>query len=467
MALLGSVGRLTFTSRVAEAAGAPYKALVCVFLYGGNDSNNLLVPYTDYDTLYAPVRNASNSNYWLPKSMLTPITPADIAGAPGLGKQFALNPSMSKVSTLFSKGKAALLCNVGPLVQPASPPSSYALLPPVNLYSHQDQQKAWQTSVADPNPAAPPTKGWGGLTGDNLPLGNFPAVMSTHEAALFASGAARPFVTNGLTIPSLIDTNGNASFVSQIAAGQLNQGVPDAYNQTLNQSSAYGATLRSALIPQAGFGTTGLEVELNMIANTIAGASAAASPLGVTREIFFCALGGFDTHASQAADQGGVLDGTTLQKGLLGQVDDALDSFYSCMGGLGLGSSVTTFTMSDFARTFKPASNDGSDHAWGGHHLIVGDAVLGGSIYGMDPTTFLQGYANAATGGNIYDASAVSGGPGEGRWIPQTSVDQYAATLINWLTKDLANGGMALARAVLPNLIHYGQSGWPRKLAFL
>lgn len=477
-ALLGSFGRLAARTAFASGGSTPYKALVCVFLYGGNDSNNMLLPYTNYATNYAPVRSASTCNFWLPQTGATgvgllPITPANIGGAPNTaGKQYGLNPTMPKTQSLFASGNVAFLCDVGTLDGPVTSLSNWSSQAPVNLYSHQDQQHEWQTSIGNPDPSAPPRTGWGGRLGDNLPTSTasppFPAVLSTDQAALFSMGANPPFVTNAGTIPQPSGGD-NATYFDQIAA--LDAGTPliTSANGVLTSALDHGSTLTGAVagapVWNVAFDqTTGsIGAQMNLIANAIAG----QGTLGLAREVFFCGLGLFDSHAGQAVEQGGVLNGTTSEPGLLAQLDAALWAFSNAMEQIQLGSSVTTFTMSDFARTWKPAALTGTDHAWGSHQIVMGDAVLGGSLYGLDPDTLLSTFLQSGTGGNVYDASATKGGPGEGRWIPQVSVDQYGATLANWLTKDLPNGGQTLLNSVFPNLHNYGASGWPQILSFI
>jgi uncharacterized protein (DUF1501 family) len=484
-ALLGALSRAG--ARAAFASGTPYKALVCVFLYGGNDSNNMLVPaWTDQGAqsgynAYSAVRGGAD--FALAQSSLLTFVPSNVAGQPNTNP-YGLHPAMTNLAKLLPQaaGQAsplAFVCDVGTLVGPTGPngvPFSQASLPG-NLYSHQDQQHEWQGPEADP--AGAPVSGWGGLLADNLPASTlatpFPAMMSADQSALFAVGSGLPFVCQGTKLAQL--AGGHVADATSWAASNTSTGVPmlDEANLVMSLAVAGGATLGNVAVdppgstidwaPNSTAAAAGsLMDQLHMIFKTIYGnVSDVGGGLGLPRQVFFCGLGGFDTHTGQKVDQGN----------LLGELDLALSTFYGALQAYGLDSSVVTFTMSDFCRTWVPASpgsggqGGGTDHAWGGHHLVLGSKVIGGSLYGIDPNTLLSTFLQSSSGGNVWDASATGGGAGEGRWIPGVSVDQYAATFIKWLTTGLTGGGLPLAESILPNLTKYTGSSWPRILPIL
>jgi uncharacterized protein (DUF1501 family) len=476
-ALLGTLSRLGARAAFASSGSTPYKALVCVFLYGGNDSNNMLIPSdTAGYANYSSVRNSGSCDFFIKQANLLNITPSHVGGQPNT-RTYGLHPSMPNTQGLFSSNNLAFLCDVGTLVGPATVP--FTGTAPTNLFSHHDQQHEWQGQMA--NPSGVPTTGWGGALGAVLPQSStFPAVMSTDEAALFAAGPNLPFVTQGTSVAQLGGTSDNQKYYKEVAAlgdagavGPLlntanalstlsTTAGPNLATITVDPPQGWGSNVNWAPSGDAKTGTGSIIDQLHMVAQTIWGS---ANPpdggvsLGLSRQVFFCGFGSFDTHTGQQADQAS----------LLTELDDALYAFYNAMENIGMGSAVTTFTMSDFSRTFLPAALDGTDHAWGSHQIIMGGGVKGGQLYGLDPNTLLSTYAQAGSGGNIYDIGAVNGGPSEGRWIPQVSVDQYAATLANWLTKDLSNGGITLLESILPNLDLYGGEtmGWPQILDFI
>jgi uncharacterized protein (DUF1501 family) len=283
-------------------------------------------------------------------------------------------------------------------------------------------------------------------------------VVSDAGPATFTRGAS---IANGPLVVSATDafglndssalgagyhTNDNWSYVKTLSGqASTNQNIL-ANQQIMNNSLGYADALNGALggcVPpwkKSLFAGGKLTTQLKTIASIIAASGqTGVSGLGLTRQIFFCSLGGFDNHANQWEDQ----------SALLGELDFALDAFYTAMGSIGAGSQVTTFTMSDFGRTFQPGSYSGTDHAWGSHQLVLGDAVHGQQIFGTYPDLTL---------GGVDDKDGYPGGPsGEGRWIPTTSVEQYAATLAKWYEPTLSLPGL------LPNLANFA----PQTLGFL
>ncbi len=413
----------------ANAQAAPdYKALVCVFLYGGVDGNNLVVPI-DAATYaqYAAVRTVA-SGVNLTQAELLPIQPQ--ASGP-----YGLHPQLSEIHPLFAAGKLAILANVGPLNEPTTKANYFAKRPD-NLFSHSDQQNQWQSAVSSGASAS----GWGGRIADAMAAQNtnFPVITSIAGSALFTAGGS----TTALALPAagglaLQGFNGGAAANARLAAMQsiLAADRDNAYVDAAAGITTQALALSSVVNPilsatnssvQALFAgqTSSIAQQLLQVAKLIE----ARAQTGARRQVFFVSLGGFDTHSNEL---------TTLTN-LLGQLSPALRSFYDATVQLGVAGSVTTFTLSDFGRTFQPASGAGTDHAWGNHHFILGGAVQGGRMYGSYPTLARAGPDDADT---------------SGRWIPTMAVDQYGATLARWF----GVSEPALA-TIFPNLSRYSIS---------
>ncbi len=404
-----------------------YKALVCIFMFGGNDGNNTLVPFdsTGYQN-YATVRGPLA----LPQNTLLQLAPQP---------NFALHPSLPEVQALFNNGNAVFLANVGTLLAPTTQAQYQArqVATPSNLFSHPDQQQEWQNQMQ----RATGNSGWAGRLADKMttqynPGGLVPMITSLSGEALFCNGTTTSPVSITSAGPGSPTCTGNKYCNPRLQTAQqlstLSSGVSlvQADNAITNNAFAYNTTLAQALNSatplKTSFPTTGnpFAAQLQEVANLIQVRAA----LGVTRQIFFVGSGNFDTHGDQLP----------MQATLLSQVSPAIGAFYQALQEMNLTDSVTAFTCSDFARTLQPNSASGSDHAWGSHHLIVGGAVKGGKIYGTFPTLALGGPDDASS---------------NGRWIPTTASAQYAATLAQWF--GLAAGDLSY---VLPYIGNFSSS---------
>jgi uncharacterized protein (DUF1501 family) len=423
LSLLGLAG-----ASQAQAA-SDYKALVCVFLYGGVDGNNLVVPIDAAGyAQYTAVRTVA-SGVNLAQAGLLPIQPASSP------TPYGLHPELSDIQPLFAQGKLAILANVGPLNAPTTK-ANYLTTRPDNLFSHSDQQNQWQSSVS----SGVSRTGWGGRIADATASLNtsFPVVTSIAGASLFMAGNA----TSPLALPSsgglaLQGFNAGAAANARLSAMQaiLSADRDNAYVGAASDITSQALSLSGVVNPiltatnstvQAHFAgqTSSIAQQLLQVAKLIE----ARAQTGARRQVFFVSLGGFDTHSGELA---------TLTN-LLGQLSPALRSFYDATTQLGVSGQVTTFTLSDFGRTFQPASGAGTDHAWGNHHFILGGAVRGGEMYGRYPTLARAGPDDADT---------------SGRWIHTSSVEQYGATLARWF--GLTDPALA---AVFPNLARFSST---------
>lgn len=422
-ALVGGISKLGLVSAYAQGA-TDYKALVCIFMFGGNDSNNMVVPIDSRYTDYASAR----ATLAIPQSQLLPLQVGGQAN-------YAIHPNMPEMQNYFNNQKSlAVLANVGTLIQPTTQ-ATYQQWKnlPANLYSHSDQQDQWQSAQL----LGTPNAGWAGKVADAVQSGYnsgalFPPVLSVTGNAIFCNGnTTRPFTTSPYSTPGLQGFTDSPSDQARFLATQqllsFDSGLNlvQSANTITGQAVQYGIVLSDALksLPamQTVFPDNYLGAQLKQVAEVIACRSA----LGVGRQIFFCSYGGFDTHADQI-DQ---------QVDLLTKVNQGMAAFYQATQELGVANQVTTFTLSEFSRTLQPGSNAGTDHAWGGHQLILGGAVKGNAVYGTFPTLALGGPDDA---GN------------NGRWIPTTALDQYGATLASWFGVPDAS-----LPAIFPNLANF------------
>jgi uncharacterized protein (DUF1501 family) len=425
-ALVGGLSKFGLVSAMAQG-GTDYKALVCIFLFGGNDANNLIVPIDSRYTAYQQAR----ANIALPQSQLLPLQ----SGGQAI---YGLHPNMPELQGFFNNQKnLAVLTNVGTLVQPTTQAQykQYTNLPS-NLYSHSDQQDQWQSAQL----SGAQTAGWAGKVADKVqtPFNSaalFPPVLSISGNAIFCTGnTTRPFTMSPGSTPGLQGFDSSSASQARFQATQqlltFDSGLSlvQSANSVTGQAVKYGLTLADALKNisplSTQFSSSYLSQQLKQVAEVIA----ARSALGMGRQIFFCSTGGFDTHSDQLPQQ----------VKLLSDISQSMSSFYQATQELGVSNNVTTFTLSEFSRTLQPGTNAGTDHAWGSHQLILGGAVKGNSVYGTFPTLALAGPDDA---GN------------NGRWIPTTALDQYAATLASWF--GVSNTDLP---TVFPNLVNFPTS---------
>ena len=428
---LGAIGE------AAAATAGDYKALVCIFLYGGMDYANTLIPYDQEGyTAYAAARPLLA----LPREALAAT--ALSASATG-GRQYALAPTMASLKPLFDAGKLAPLLNLGTLVQPTTKAQyqSKAVKLPPKLFSHNDQQSFFMASQPEGAPS-----GWGGRIGDVFQGGNGTASLTCINAsgnAVYLTGKTAIQYATGTGGPVALLNNASTLYTSNAAQQALRSIMTTQPGHLLAAEHAViskraldtYAQVSSALAgaPASGFtlfpGSNPLADQLKMVARMISVSQA----LGAKRQVFFVSMGGFDLHDSLASKH----------PVLMGRVADAMRAFYDTTQTLGVTDQVTSFTASDFGRTLT-SNDDGSDHGWGSMHFVMGGAVKGGKFYGRAPQI-----------GNGTDDDV-----GQGRLIPSTSVDQYAATLASWFGVSAAD-----LATVLPNIGNYDAS--TRNLGFL
>jgi uncharacterized protein (DUF1501 family) len=487
-AATGVLPALPFSISVADAAGpitpnadeSGYKALVCVFLFGGNDSHNTVVPYqsTEYNS-YLTARGglAATDGLALPQANLRPlIAPGGNEATAPLG----LHPAMTRIGSIYSAGKMAIVANTGPLLDettlaqynnPAHP------LPP-QLFSHSDMQMHWQTM----RPDVPADTGWGGRMADVFRVasaGRLPVATGFGSGGIFmkgdvttpynlvpmryASGAIDPRSPVARTPNAAISWNWTGSLPQEVfktnymqVRGNL---LEQQYSKTARASLEVGEFVRDAMyttstvndqthytLKNAVPGTWPTSNPLAAQMHAVAAMIGARAALGTSRQVFFVSLGGFDNHGDQFGDVGGA---KSLLAGkhfvLLNYLDEALKAFYDATVSMGVANNVTTMTMSDFGRTIK-SNGQGSDHGWGGHNFVIGGAVKGGRVYGAQT-------AGGAVSQYFPYASQLAGQAldvGEGRLLPTLSADAYAATLAKWFganTTELAE--------IFPNLSRF------------
>ena len=437
---LGTLGAASLMSRFSQVnalaqASCPtdYKALVCIFLFGGNDGNNTVVPISTPSnpansySKYAQVRGG----------LALPAAGLKVIGN-SKGDQYGLHPSLTELASLYNNKNVAVMVNVGTLVTPltqAQYKNQQAAIPS-NLFSHLDQQTEWQTSLAQGSGAT----GWGGRVADAIQGCNtsgFPTIVSVGGNNLFNTGAqTNPATVTAGQVLGLQGFNTSAASVARLSALQslltfdngvsLVQASNAIASSGLNQATVLNQALAGGKALTTVFPNTSLGTQLSQVAKIIN----VRGQLGMRRQIFFAYLGGFDTHDLELNDQGTGL----------AQVSQAMKAFYDATVEMGTADQVVTFTESDFGRTLQPSGGStlGTDHAWGSHHFVMGGAVKGGDIYGTFPTLALSGPDDANN---------------RGVWIPTTSLDQYGGSLATWFGVDSSKLG-----TVFPNLANFKSS---------
>ena len=420
-------------SSAADLSGS-YKALVCLFMHGGNDSHNWVVPLDAVD--YAEYAKARQELAW-PTHKLMPIS----VSSQTAGRSFGMPEELAPLRKWYEAGQAAIVANVGPLVRPITRADFQAGIGlPAKLFSHNDQASTWQS--LSPEGAR---SGWGGRMGDILMSANaypiFTAVSATGNAVFlsgsnttqFQVGPEGPVAPSGISSSSIFGSATAPATLRRLLTTQGTDPLQVEYVRIAQRGLAANGVLQATLpgsnvlaVPSTrimlGTGSSltldqdALARQLRMVAQLVA----AGPTLGMRRQVFMVSLSGFDSHANQMRDQ----------PGLMARVALGVDYFLTAMSGLGMLNNVTLFTASDFGRTLL-SNGDGSDHGWGSHHFVAGGAVVGRNVYGQFPTMAL---------GSNDDV-------GSGRLLPSTSVTQYAATLAGWMGLNAAE-----QRMVLPNL---------------
>jgi uncharacterized protein (DUF1501 family) len=434
--LYSALGNLKLVqAAVQQTAFTDYKALVCIFLYGGNDSLNTIVPtsgtpFTNYKALRGKLAQTTGVNALTPQA----------GYGPGDNANYALHPAMPEIATLFNTGKVAIVANVGTLLYPTSQLQfqNGSIAVPPQLLSHNDQQSQWQTSRPDDANA----NGWGGRIADLLHssnTGQVPMSVTVSGTNLFQRGnivnqygidpggvTAMNYIGDGpetwiLDNGALDDdaTAYNALIATGTQGNVLERAYADVNSRSITNYKLVTAALSSAPALTTQFPDTDLGNQLAMVAKLIS----ARSALGMSRQVFFVSAGNYDTHSDQIENQSGNLT----------DLSQAVNAFYNATKepALNIADKVTTFTASDFGRTLQ-ANSTGTDHGWGGHHFVIGGAVHGQRFYGTMPSL--------KSDDNPDDT-------GYGQIIPTLAVDQYAATLASWFgvsSSDIAT--------VFPNL---------------
>ena len=419
-----------------------YKALVCVFLSGGNDSNNNVVP--NYDEGYAQYAAArAAQGLAVPRANLLPVTPPNMGG-----QVYGLHPGLSELHQLWGQGKMAVVANVGSLAQPLTRAGYQSGAPrPYQLFSHSDQVEQFRTAIS----TYKSTTGWGGRVADRAAVLNpgaaIPMIsqLSTGANVFTIGNSTTPLIVapsptplnqvltlNGFTTAA--DDFARRTAMNRIRQADLNYSLTQAASVLTQQAVNVSEQLSTDPVLTVTFPNTVLGNQLRQVAKLMK----FRTQLAMSRQVFYVQLNGFDTHSGQ----------TNAHAALLPQVSQAIKAFYDETVAQGIASQVTTFTMSDFNRTFNPAgtgSGSGTDHAWAGHHFVVGGAVRGGDFYGRP------------TANGTFFPTLVNGGPDDaetrGRFIPTVPIEMYASTLARWF--GLSDADIPL---VFPNINRFATS---------
>lgn len=420
--LSAGLGTSCLSTPVGAADASGYRALVCLFLFGGMDNNDVLIPADNAYNDFAQIRQSMLAEQGASRARES-LLALDPSNGTSDGSTWALPPEMPAMKSMFDAGNASIISNVGPLIEPVNREqflSESVRLPP-RLFSHNDQQATWQASAPEGAQF-----GWGGLFADSF-LGSgasaetlaFTTITATEVGPFLTGRQAFPYRVNagGASRVFLLgDTNtlvdGDDSFEQRLLRhlrGDAYSGnhvirgdMAGAFASALETNASYNQAFSSSVPINTAFPQDFLGSQLRAVADTIA----IRQQLGVSRQVFFVGIGGFDTHSAQAIDL----------PALLASLDSNMSAFYNATAELGVANDVTLFTASDFGRTLA-VNGDGTDHGWGGHHFVVGGSVDGGQLLGTPPPPRLD---------NPMDAGA-------GASIPQYSVEQLADPLGRWL----------------------------------
>ena len=440
MALASSLDTFGVVHALTPQAAPDYRALVCVFLNGGNDGNNMFLDLNQYSQ-YSTARNAAQLA--IPQASFLSVAPVS-------GGSFGFHPNMPEMQTLFNQGKLAVLCNNGPLVEPLTRTTyqNGTGKKPLQLFSHSDQVGLYQTAIAN----SVSQTGWGGRLSDKTHglngAATFPSNVSIVGVNLYLSGVdtrqlavadsntslANVLQLNNAPLATASEISSRLASFNELRTFDTNFKLIKAASDTRSSSIQTDNAL-STVNPVLAtvFPNTSLGRQLLQVARLIKASTDPTAGINMKRQIFFVQIGGFDTHSAQLNGQG-----TLLQ-----QVSQAINAFFNASAELGMQDKITLFTMSDFSRTLQPSGTGaalvGSDHAWGNHQIIVGGAVQGHTLYGT--------YPNITPGG---PDDTDGGSSPRGRWIPTTSIEQYAATLATWYGLSSAD-----LTAVFPLIGHF------------
>ena len=436
VAALGAMNALSRFGQMNAFAQADsgYQALVCIFLSGGNDGHNTIIPISTAQQSYS-LYAQGRQGLALAQNTLLPINNGtDVYG---------LHPSMPEMQSLYNQGVAAVLANVGNLVQPITR-SAYLTnnlaIVPSQLFSHSDQANQWQSAV----PSGIASDGWGGRIADLMQSQNsaavFPPVTNNADCGLFCNGqqtfpATVPPPPGGstagtgmATMSGVVESSSPINGTQQLLSFDNGVQLVQAANGIVTRGNSYANTL-TGLLQSSKISTvfpSGNPLAAQLL--TVANVMSVRSQLGLSRQIFFCDFGSFDTHGLQLE----------TQQALLQQLSQAVMAFYQATQELGIAQQVTTFTASEFGRTLTPSGTDGSDHAWGNHHFILGGGVQGGKFYGQFPSLVPGSNNDANTRGTL---------------IPTTGLAQYGATLAQWFGVTPAN-----LPGIFPNIANFSSN---------
>ena len=486
-ALTNTIRDLRFiNAAVAQSASTitDYKALICIFLNGGNDSNNLFIPtiaseYANYAAIRTPALAIPNTDG-------TGATALALNNLTSDGHTYGIHPACPELQSLFNNGKLATVFNVGTLVYPvtkAQYTANSVALPP-QLFSHADQQVQWQTSIPD----QPPTTGWGGRCADLMDTYNPKNGSNDVLSMCISLAGSNTFEVGGTTTQYSVSSSGVVSLnaalgpsaaqtartttmnnilgIDAVQQNMLLQNYALAFEHALSSGTGLSTSLASSPMaaywktlpttvtaPNGGTAfTSSLLAQMKMVAQIIEAGyrSAASGGMGMKRQIFFVQVGGYDLHTGQTNNAGSTTVNNAkvilgAQANLFAELSQSMNMFQNAMTQIGtqygdpnFDHRVTSFTASDFGRTL-PSNSLGSDHGWGSHHMVIGGSVKGQHSYGTFPALVVGGPDDTSTG----------------RWIPTTAVDQFAGTMAKWFMTDSSTQNSVfptLGGTVFPNL---------------